>query len=349
MHTAITQRQGEELVVHVETLPSETAQAFKDGLDAFIVQYNLSDAQGETAKDKILSVFGEENAQDAVFSAVVNYLVPFALHEQNILPLSTYNIEAESELKDGEAFSFSMTVLPRPSFELSSYEPVEVQVPRVGEVSESDIDQQLQMLAHQFAHMSQPDAAEKELDVPEITDEWVKNHFQMSDIDSVEALREQLRIVSQQELAARSDEMKMEAIMQAWFPRFTGEVSQKMLDAMTEELFETFQSQLAQENTTLEDFLSEQHMTEENVRSSLMAQANNQLIQGFILDAVFKHENLSLELPDLMAAVRGIAPGREEETLDALEKSGRSFLLRESASRLKAAGWLLKSSTIKEV
>lgn len=349
MHTAIIQREGEELVVRVETLPGETTRAFNDGLEAFIVQYNLSDAQGDTAREKIISVFGEENAQDAIFSAVVNYLVPFALHEQNILPLSTYNIEAQSELVDGEPFVFTMTVLPRPSYELTSYDAVEVQVPRVGEVSEADIDQQMEMLAHQFAHMSQPNASEEELSVPEITDEWVKDHFQMSEINSVAALREQMRLVSQQELEARSEEMKMQAIMQAWFPRFTDEISQKMLDAMTEELFETFQSQLAQENTTLDDFLSEQNLTEEDVRASLAAQAKDQLIQGFILDAIYKHENLSIDLSDLMAAVRGIAPGREEETLEALEKSGRSFLLRESASRLKAAGWLLKTSIVKEV
>ncbi len=349
MHTTITARQGEELVIRVETTPSETDRAFKDGLDSFVVQYNLFDAEGETAREKIISVFGEENAQDAIFSAAVNFLVPFALHEQNILPLSTYNIEAESELKEGEPFVFSMTVLPRPQYELTSYEPVEVTIPAVGSVSESDIDQQIEMLAHQFAHMSQPNASEEELIVPEITDGWVQEHFQSSEIISVAALREQMRQASEQELAARSEQMKMDAIMQAWFPRFSDEISEKMLDAMTEELFETFQSQLAQEGVVFEDFLAQQNMSEDDIRSSLAAQAKDQLIQGFILDAIYRHENLSIDLSDLKAAVHGIAPGREEETLEALEKSGRAFLLRESASRLKAAAWLLNSSHIEEV
>ena len=46
----------------------------------------------------------------------------------------------------------------------------------------------------------------------------------------------------------------------------------------------------------------------------------------------------------MIAAMRNIAPGREEETFEAMQKSGRSTLLKEGASRMKAASWIMANT-----
>ena len=40
-----------------------------------------------------------------------------------------------------------------------------------------------------------------------------------------------------------------------------------------------------------------------------------------------------------------IAPGKEEETFELMQKSGRAFLLKQSAERMKAAEWIMDNTT----
>ena len=39
-----------------------------------------------------------------------------------------------------------------------------------------------------------------------------------------------------------------------------------------------------------------------------------------------------------------MAPGKEEDTFDAMQKSGRGFLLKQAAQRMKAAEWILDNT-----
>ena len=133
--------------------------------------------------------------------------------------------------------------------------------------------------------------------------------------------------------------------MEAYLERFTGSVSEKMLSAMTQELFETLVSDLVSEGTNFEEFAKQQGLTEEEVKKSLSAQAENQLVQGFILDAIFEHEQIELQPTDLIQALKNIAPGKEEDTFESMQKSGRAFLLKQSAQRMKAAEWIMDNTT----
>ena len=114
---------------------------------------------------------------------------------------------------------------------------------------------------------------------------------------------------------------------------------------MTQELFETLVSDLVSEGTNFEEFAKQQGLTEDEVKESLSAQAENQLVQGFILDAIFEHEQIQLQPTDLIQALKNIAPGKEEDTLEAMQKSGRAFLLKQSAQRMKAAEWIMDNTT----
>ena len=52
-------------------------------------------------------------------------------------------------------FSFDMTVLLKPEFELSSYKPVRVEIEPKPEVNEADIDEQISMLVRRFSAAQQ--------------------------------------------------------------------------------------------------------------------------------------------------------------------------------------------------
>ena len=261
------------------------------------------------------------------------------------MPVSTYGIESDETPEPDKMFSFDMTVLVKPEFELSSYKPVKVEIEPKPEVNEADIDEQISMLVRQFSAAQQgvqPD--DDSLQVPEVTDEWVADNMSPMGIATVAELRDRFRATSEEELENRYAQAKMAAAMDEYAKRFEGEISEKMIEVMTQELYETFLAQLSQEGITLDAFFAQQHLTEEEVRANLATQAKMQLLQGFILDAIFRHEALKLEPGDMIAAMRNIAPGREEEAFEAMQKSGRSTLLKEGASRMKAAGWIMANA-----
>lgn len=77
----------------VSASAAEMSKAFTDGLDAFVVQYQMDQLEGKTSLEKINNALGEEDGKAAVYNAVINYLVPFALEKQGAMPVSTYGIE----------------------------------------------------------------------------------------------------------------------------------------------------------------------------------------------------------------------------------------------------------------
>lgn len=339
---------GEEVRLCVKATADEMTHAFTDGLDAFVIQYQLSRFEGETPAEKIAAAMGEEDAQAAMYSAVINFLVPFALEEFGAAPLSTYAIESDDEPESGKEYTFEMTVLLKPEFELTSYETLEVTIPPAPTVDDEDIEKQVAMLARQVTAMRQgkePDDAS--LEMPVLSDEWVVDSLQPlgMDVSTLDELRARFREASTEELAARYEQEKMDRAMDQYTQRFEGTISDKMVDAMTQELYETFLAELARDGMTFEAFAAQQGMTEEEVRASLAQQATNQLLQGFVLDAIFRHEKLELGIGDMMAAIHNIAPGREDETFDVMQKTGRGFLLKEGASRMKAAEWIMNNTT----
>lgn len=339
-------RDGEEIQFRVSVSADEMSNAFTDGLDAFVLQYNLGQLEGDTSLDKLLNAFEKDEAQQAIYSAVINYLVPFAISEFGEAPLATYGIESEDAPESGKPFAFTMMMLVRPEYRLSSYEPAKVEIEAKPEVQDEDLEEQMRMLARQMAAAQQNvDASSSDLVTPEVTDDWVKENLADMNISTVAELRERFRQTSEEELATRYEQAKMAAAMEEYASRFDGHVSEKMLSAMTQELYETFLAELASEGMDFKTFSVQQNLTEDDVRATLSAQAENQLIQGFILDAIFEHEELKLEATDLARALRNMAPGREEDTFEAIQKSGREFLLKQGASRMKAAEWIMENTT----
>lgn len=345
MKVDVVSKNDEEVRLCATADADEMERAFNDGLDAFILQYNLGSLKGDTSYEKICNALDEEEAQQAVYSSVVNFLVPFAISEYGEAPLATYGIESDDTPEADKSFSFEMTLLVKPHFKLSSYEPATVTIEKKPEVLDSDIEEQIRILVRHIIAVNEnknPDSPD--LEIPEITDEWVAHNLADMNISTVDDLRDRFRKTSEEELATRYEQAKMAAAMEAYVPRFEGEVSEKMLSAMTQELFETFVSDLLSEGTNFEEFSKEQNITEEQARASLSAQAENQLVQGFILDAIYDHEQIELQPSDLLQALKNMAPGKEEDTFDAMQKSGRGFLLKQAAQRMKAAEWILDNT-----
>ena len=81
----------------------------------------------------------------------------------------------------------------------------------------------------------------------------------------------------------------------------------------------------------------------------LMMQVREVLVNGFCLDAVYRHERMSLTDADLDAACLAMNPqGNPRIMREQLEAAGRSFALRETAERQKALNWVVDHAHITE-
>ena len=106
-------------------------------------------------------------------------------------------------------------------------------------------------------------------------------------------------------------------------------------------LMSNLRMQLQQQNMTYEQFI-EQQGGEQQFNMMMMMQTREMLVQGYALDALFRHEKMVLTDEDIEAACRSMSPQQNpKQVRNQMEQTGRGFALREAAERLKANRWLV--------
>ena len=129
--------------------------------------------------------------------------------------------------------------------------------------------------------------------------------------------------------------------------RFQGSIADEVYEAMREQLMNNVRQTAQQQGKTLDAFIEEQG-GQQQFGMMMMMQIRELLVQGFALDALFRHEHLVLNDDDINAACRAMNPQVNPKMLrQRLEQTGRGFMLREAAERLKANNWLLEHANIR--
>ena len=128
--------------------------------------------------------------------------------------------------------------------------------------------------------------------------------------------------------------------------RFEGRIADEIYEATRDQLMQNLRMELQQAGMTWEQFVA-QNGGEQQFGMMLMMQTREVLVQGFCLDAVFRHEKMALTDKDLEDACYGMNPqGNPKMMRQQLEDSGRGFALRETAERLKAARFVASQAKI---
>ena len=78
----------------------------------------------------------------------------------------------------------------------------------------------------------------------------------------------------------------------------------------------------------------------------MMMQTREMLVQGYALDALFRHEKMTLTDEDIDAACRSMNPQNPDAVKREMQENGRGFALREAAERMKANQWLLDHAIV---
>ena len=181
-------------------------------------------------------------------------------------------------------------------------------------------------------------------EVPELTDEWVSKNIPL--VRDAAALRGSIRESLLAEQQAQYREVKLSLAAEELGSRFTGKIDDEVYEAMRETLMQNVKGSLAQQGVQFDEFVAMQGGIQQ-FSMMLMVQARQMLVQGYSLDALFRHENMELTDEDILAACRAMNPADPTTVRRQMEGNGQGFVLRETAGRLKANRWLLEHATVK--
>ena len=155
----VVKKKGEDGFVVLDATASsqEVSNALNQASLVFCQQMGLRPEQGKTPAQVASERLGIKNLDDAVGPQAVELLVPQAINKSGLIPAFMPTAEPKTRLGRGHAFQFELKVMPKPSFELSSYDPVSITIEPY-ETDEEEIDKRIGDIARQFTQFVETDA-----------------------------------------------------------------------------------------------------------------------------------------------------------------------------------------------
>lgn len=179
--------------------------------------------------------------------------------------------------------------------------------------------------------------------IPAINDAWVSRympHFK-NEASLRGALREQLSNSRKEQYEL----YKRQVAAGELSTRFEGKIDDAIYEAMRDSIMNDMQMQLQQQGIALNQFI-EQNGGEQQFSMMLMMQTRQNLVEGFSLDALYRHEKMALSEEDIFEAAKSMNPQNPEMARSGMEEAGYGFALREAARRIKANKWLVEHAEI---
>lgn len=411
-----------------EATAQEVNNALREAGEAFAQSMGVRLQPGKTVDECVKEALGITDLDKVIEANAIEVLVPRALDRRNLVPAFPPKATPSQKFERGKRFAFTMDVTVKPTYELKSYEPVEVTVQPFA-FDDSVIDQQIDELAHRYTAyvtadpkplaagdaceiamtisqdgqeikalctegrtyvMSQgfmPEGFDKELigmepgqtkefsfdapqlneageevmqkldckvtvkevqkeAVPVIDDAWVKAN--LPGMETVEALRADMRRVFEAQQREGYQNYVQQMVLTQLARRFEGRIADEIYEATRNQLMQNLQMELQQQGMDFQQFVAA-NGGEQQFGMMLMMQTREVLVQGFCLDAVYRHERMTLTDADLDAACLAMNPqGNPSYLRQQLEAAGRGFALRETAERNKALRFVVEKAVITE-
>lgn len=127
-------------------------------IDQFIIalayQSNITPKEGQELEEAAAQKLGKDVVENHLTTSVISYSFPFAAEGNGIQIVGKPSFTEHGTLARDADFSFKALCTLKPSFELSSYEPVHISVPPL-EVTEEDVERYLEALAQSHSYLEE--------------------------------------------------------------------------------------------------------------------------------------------------------------------------------------------------
>jgi len=416
-----------ELDVTVST--QEVSECLNAASIQFCSKMGIQPMSNKTPAQAASEQMGVKDLDSVVTPQAVEALIPLAIEKSGLLPAYTPEANMKSPLRRGHTFAFSLEVMPKPQYELSSYDPVSIEVEPFQEDTET-VEREIAKLAETYTtyvacdphpiHKGDsalisikatkngeeikglstdgrtytmglgymPEGFDEGIDgmepgetrtftfqgpdidengetiyedyectvsviemqketAPVINDEWVATNMPM--YNNLADLRKEISKSANQVAHMQYDDYVRNVAAAELAKRFEGKIDDPIYEGMIADIQKSLRSQVTNSGMKWEDYVQSQG-GEQPMQMMLMMQTRNQLVQGFSLDAVYRHFGLTSTDADVDEVCRQMDPRNPKRIRNQMERAGLMYALRESAERLSACRYLVEHAdiTIKE-
>ena len=140
---------GNQVELTVTATAEEVNKALDNAQRYFAMNMNIYPQRDKTTAQVVEEATGIKDLDSVVENDAVQLLMPYALDKRGIVPAYPPEPLPNMQLKRNKEFSFRMFVLPKPDYELTSYDVPELTVPKFKANLGNAIDRQLEEMAEQ--------------------------------------------------------------------------------------------------------------------------------------------------------------------------------------------------------
>lgn len=150
MKTKVEKLDDNKIKVEVEvpaaTVDSKVNQVYKD----LAKKYNFPGfRKGKAPRAVIDNAIGKETVLAQVTEDVINDAYPEIVEQERLYPVGSPDFGEAGMVEPGKDFKFEFTIGSKPEIELTSYDPVEVEIP-ASSVNDAEIDEQLEAISRHY-------------------------------------------------------------------------------------------------------------------------------------------------------------------------------------------------------
>ncbi len=150
METQIENLQDWQIKATVTIDASDVDACIKRTYRDFAQKYNFPGfRKGKAPRPVIDNAFGEESVLSSVAEDLVNDAYPRVVESEKLYPVGSPSFDDVGLAQEGQPFTFTFTVSVKPEFELTSYEPLKIELPVEG-TTDAEIDEQIETLQQHY-------------------------------------------------------------------------------------------------------------------------------------------------------------------------------------------------------
>jgi trigger factor len=178
--------------------------------------------------------------------------------------------------------------------------------------------------------------------LPPLDDDWVQEATEFQTVDELRAdVRRRLEMIAK----VRSRMAFEREAVRALGELVTEALPEALVDEEVSYHYREFENELRSRRTTIQRWLKEQGLTEQEVRAQLRPEAENHVRTELALDALVEAEAIEPSEEDMQKELERLAEGSGrsvEDIRDQVERNAQWEALRSSLKRSMAVRWLLE-------
>lgn len=150
VNTKLEKMEDNKVKVNVETDAKEVDRAVSRVYKDLAKKYSFPGfRKGKAPRPVIDNAVGRESILASATEDLVNELYPRVIEEERLSPVGSPDFGDPGMVDSGKPFAFEFTISVKPEVELSSYEPVSIEIP-FEKATEKEIDGQVEALADHY-------------------------------------------------------------------------------------------------------------------------------------------------------------------------------------------------------